>query len=562
MRKLDDVSINTKMLVAFALVFVVALGLGVLSLQRLAAVNAGAREIRESWLVSTRALGEFKYHTMRYRQLQAAHILAPTPEQAAKEAATMAEVAASADSAWKEYEPTITAGEEEKLAARIHQAWLTYLSDNATLMTADAQHDMAASYRLYTGNLRTSFNAFADLLSEDIALNEKGAAASVAQGEALYASARLWIALGLGFAALICVLATAMAILGISRPILRLTGTMSRLARHELAIEIDGRGRKDEIGRMAAAVQVFKDGLIEADRLAAERQQEQARKEARQRAIEDHIASFETKLQEMLKILGDSSTELRATAESMSSIAEETSRQATTVAAASEQASANVQTVASASEELTASIAEIGRQIAQSNTVAAKAVDEAQRTGTRMETLAQSAQRVGEVVELINNVATQTNLLALNATIEAARAGEAGKGFAVVASEVKALANQTSKATEEIGAQISEMQGATKAGVDAIGGIQSIIDEISRITGAIAAAIEQQGSATQEITRNTHESAHGTQEVSRNIGDVTKAAQETGSAATQMLAAADGLNRQAVGLRQEVDRFLERIRAA
>ncbi len=562
MRKLDDLSIKVKVIGAFGCILLVTIMLGLLAIQRLSAVNDSARDVRDNWLIATRALGDFKYQTMRYRQLQAAHILSANDEEAAKESASMAAQIETADKAWKIYEPTISPGEETRLAADIVKAWRDYLAANDKLMQADKQHDMIASSRLYKGDLRTSYNAFADLLTKDIDLNTAGAHKAVSEGEALYESARLWTLSGLGFAVLLGVASGLMVVTRVSRPISRMTESMTKLAGHDLAAEIEGRDRKDEIGKMAGAVQVFKENMIEGDRLAAAQKTEQEKKAQRQTAIDGYIASFEREVQETLKTLGSAATELRSTAEGMSAIAEQTSRQSIAVATVSEQTSTSVTTVAAATEELTASIAEISRQASQSSNVAGKAVQEAARTNEKVQGLAEAAQRIGEVVELINGIASQTNLLALNATIEAARAGEAGKGFAVVASEVKALANQTAKATEDISSQIADMQSATKSSVDAIANINNVIGEINQITVGISAAVEQQGAATKEITRNTQQSAEGSREVSRNIGDVTQAAKETGAAATQVLSASDDLSRQAANLRQEVDQFLGKIRAA
>jgi methyl-accepting chemotaxis protein len=253
---------------------------------------------------------------------------------------------------------------------------------------------------------------------------------------------------------------------------------------------------------------------------------------------------------------------MRSTAESMSSVAEQASRQALAVSSASEQASSNVQTVATAAEELSASIGEISRQVMHAATISSRAVEDAQRTDETMRGLVEAATRIGDVVKLINDIASQTNLLALNATIEAARAGDAGKGFAVVATEVKTLASQTADATGEIDAQIREIQASTRRAVDSIAGIGGTIGEISRISTAIASAIEQQGAATNEIARNVQQAAAGTAEVSRNVSGVTEAAGETGNAATEVLGAASELSRQSAALHDRVEHFLAGIRVA
>jgi methyl-accepting chemotaxis protein len=349
---------------------------------------------------------------------------------------------------------------------------------------------------------------------------------------------------------------------GVTRPLIGMTAAMRKLAGGDNSTAIPGIGRADEVGAMASAVQVFKENMIKAETLAAEQAAEQTRKEQRRSSIESCISRFEATVNAALKALAAASTELGNTARSMTSTAEETSRQATAVAGAAEEASTNVQTVASAAEELSGSIAEISRQVTQSTTVTGKAVRDAETTDAEFTTLAEAAQQIGDVVKLINGIAGQTNLLALNATIEAARAGEAGKGFAVVASEVKNLATQTAKATEDITAKIGEVQAATSRSVQAIRGISHTIGQINEISTTIASAVEEQGAATQEISRNVQQAAAGTAEVSSNIAGVTAAAGETGAAAHQVQAAAGDLAKQGETLRGEVDEFLANIRAA
>ncbi|MEY9183312.1 methyl-accepting chemotaxis protein [Bradyrhizobium sp. USDA 326] len=349
----------------------------------------------------------------------------------------------------------------------------------------------------------------------------------------------------------------------VTHPIQRITTEMGILAQGDTSVVVSGTERKDEIGEMAQAVQVFKTNAIEVERLKAE-QVEAERRNAEQRK-QDMIRladDFEGAVGQIIGTVSSASTQLEASASTLTGTAERSQQLATTVASASEEASTNVQSVASATEEMASSVGEISRQVQESARMAGDAVGQARATTERVSELSKAAARIGDVVELINTIAGQTNLLALNATIEAARAGEAGRGFAVVASEVKALAEQTAKATGEIGQQISGIQAATNDSVGAIKEISSTIERLSEISSAIAAAVEEQGAATQEIARNVQQAAQGTQQVSSNITDVQRGATETGTASSQVLSAAQMLSNDSNRLKTEVSKFLTNVRAA
>jgi methyl-accepting chemotaxis protein len=356
----------------------------------------------------------------------------------------------------------------------------------------------------------------------------------------------------------------AFSFLSISRPMMRLNGALGAMAGGNLDAVIPGANRGDEIGDLAKTVVVIRENAEQKARDEAEAKIKQDQFAAQQRKADmvKLADTFETAVGEIVETVSSASSELETSAGRLTANAERAQELTTMVAAASEEASTNVQSVASATEQLSSSVNEISRQVQESARMATEAVGQARITNDRVSELSKAASRIGDVVELINTIAEQTNLLALNATIEAARAGEAGRGFAVVASEVKALAEQTSKATGEIGQQISGIQAATQDSVNAIKEISGTIEKLSEISSTIAAAVEEQGAATQEISRNVQQAAHGTQQVSAGITDVQRGASETGTASTQVLSAAQSLSGDSNRLKVEVDKFLNSVRAA
>jgi methyl-accepting chemotaxis protein len=349
---------------------------------------------------------------------------------------------------------------------------------------------------------------------------------------------------------------------GIVGPLTRMTTAMNRLAGGDTGIDIPARDGSDEIADMARAVEVFRRNAITAEQHAGEQAAERAAKEQRAQRVDTLIQGFESRVGQMVRVIETASGELKTTAQSMTTTAAHTNARAGTVADAAREASSGVQTVAAAAEELTSSIGEIGRQVSQSARMTGQAAEDARKTDAVVQALSDGAQKIGEVVGLISSIASQTNLLALNATIEAARAGDAGKGFAVVASEVKSLAQQTARATEDISAQIGQIQASTREAVAAIRGIVGMIEEVSSIATGIAASVEEQGAATGEIARNAQRTAEGTQSVTANIAAVSEAANDAGAAADLVLGAATGLSRQAEALSSEIGAFVREVRAA
>jgi len=463
---------------------------------------------------------------------------------------------------WTAYEATAMTAEERALADEARAGMDRADAPIARLLAIVDAHDRTGLDTFVTRDLYPTIDPIGGPIGKLVDLQIRVAQDEYARAEATTVSSAITMAaIGAGALAVLG-FAVWTVLAGVSRPLTRMEDAMRRLADGELGTEVPHVGRADEIGAMAAAVQVFRDNGLERARLEGESAAERAARDRRAALVERIIAEFDADVGTVLRTVASASSELEATAGALSTTAEESARSATAVAAASEQASANVETVASAAEELANSIGEITTQVRSSGRVADEAIAAAAATEGTVQGLVASAERIGSVLQLIAAIAGQTNLLALNATIEAARAGEAGRGFAVVASEVKDLAGQTARATDEIGTQIQEMQTATgrvAASIQAIGGV---IRRMSESAAAIAAAVEQQGAATREIARNVAQASVGTQQVTSNIAGVTEAATHTGAGATQVLSSSGELARGAETLKSRVDGFFASIRAA
>jgi methyl-accepting chemotaxis protein len=538
---------------------------GALALRELFAIRAAATALATNWLPSVEKVSAIEVAASEVRIKQYRLILlSGTPEARATHDAVLATIHANLREARRTYEPLITTPGERTLYETFAASWARFeQADRAVRSLMEAGRHQEAVALLIKPEVVASYDEARATLTRLVAYDKDAAAsdAGSAMDRAESASAAAWAGIALALASALG--AALFGLVRIARPIQAMTGAMARLARGDASIEIPLTLRRDEIGAMAAAVQVFKDNLIQNHRLAAEAEEARlAAENLRRSGMREMADRFAQAVGLIIEQVSTSASGLQATAQAMTATAAETADQSTAVAAAAEEAAGNVNTVAAAAEQLGTSVQEIGRQVDGSAKLARNAVDETDQTGALVQELSLSVARIGDVAGLIASIASQTNLLALNATIEAARAGDAGRGFAVVASEVKALAEQTARATDEISGQIARVQLSTGEAVSAIGAITARIREIDGVATSIAAAVEQQGAATQEIVRNVGQAAQGTGAVTRNIVIVAGAAEETGRAASDVLREATGLSAKSEHLTDEVKRFLESLRAA
>ncbi|PZA11147.1 methyl-accepting chemotaxis protein [Rhodopseudomonas palustris] len=563
---LSKISIRTKITSLVAMLLIALSGLGAVSLLKLSSMNANTVEITTNWLPTVTLLGEMRSSVLYYRMRLRDHLLETSDEAMSKLEKQIATIEEKIKTEQKAYELLISSSEEKQIYQDWVDLWDKYRAAAPKLLDFSRKsHNGQISIEgvnLLSGTLNPLANQMDAVMQKDITLNNKGASDASSAAAATYSSAFFIVMTILGLAITVGVIASVMVIRDITSGIGSIIKPMQALGQGDLSADVPYRGVSTEIGAMADSLQVFKEALIAkkaADEAAA---REAEAKIARGQRVDSATRQFEAAIGQIVETVSSASTELEASAGTLTATAGHAEELTTAVAAASEQASANVQSVASATEEMSSSISEISRQVQESARIANDAVDQARKTNDSVGMLSTAAARIGDVVELINTIAGQTNLLALNATIEAARAGDAGRGFAVVAAEVKALAEQTAKATGEIGQQIAGIQTATDQSVSAIREIGMTIGRMSEIASTIASAVEEQGAATQEISRNVQQAAQGTQQVSSNITDVQRGATETGTASGQVLSAAKSLSEDSSRLRDEVARFLETVRAA
>ncbi len=562
---LANVSIRAKITAVVAFLLLATTGMGLLAVRNMRAIDASTADITTNWLPSVRVLGELRAGVITYRNVIREHLLSETAEEKAATEKVLATVVESNAKLRQSYERLITSPEERALYNDWVQLWERYKKGTEEVIALSRKSVGKPPHEAHELNAKTvnKIGVEADgVLEKSIDLNNAGADKAGSEAADNYAFA-FWVVVAItGIATIVGIAIGFYLIRDVSRGIASIVAPMQALGGGDLTAQVPHQGEKTEIGSMADSLQVFKQALIAkkaADEAAA---RDAEAKIERGRRVDGITREFEAMIGEIVNTVSSASAQLESSAGTLTATAGRSRELTTVVAAASEEASTNVQSVASATEELTSSVNEISRQVQESARMASGAVNEARKTNDRVSELSKAAARIGDVVELINTIAGQTNLLALNATIEAARAGEAGRGFAVVASEVKALAEQTAKATGEIGQQIGGIQAATQESVNAIKEISGTIEKLSEISSTIAAAVEEQGAATQEISRNVQQAAHGTMQVSSNITDVQRGANETGSASSQVLSAAQSLSGESNRLKLEVGKFLNSVRAA
>jgi methyl-accepting chemotaxis protein len=561
---LASMSIRAKIISVVAFLLVAMTGMGLLAVMNMRAMNVNTVEIATNWLPGVRVLGELRAGVITFRSNIRQHLSSDTIEEKDVAEKSMAATVENNNKIRRTYESMISNSEERALYDDWTRLWKDYEAVAAQVVDLSRKAAGRSAQEAFELNKKAAKMGLAAdaVLGKDIEFNNKGADKASSDAADNYSSALKMLTVILGFAVIAGVTVSFFLVRDVSNGIASIVTPMQALGEGDLSADVPHRGETTEMGAMANALQVFKEALIAKKAADDAATRDAEAKIDRGRRVDNITREFEAMIGEIVNTVSAASSQLESSAGTLTSSASRSKELATTVAAASEEATSNVQSVASATEELSSSVTEISRQVQESARMANDAVGQARSTTDRVSELSKAATRIGDVVELINTIAGQTNLLALNATIEAARAGEAGRGFAVVASEVKALAEQTSKATGEIGQQISGIQAATLDSVNAIKEISSTIERLSEISSAIAAAVEEQGAATQEISRNVQQAAQGTQRVSSNIADVERGAGETGSASSQVLSAAKALSGDSSRLKQEVGKFLTSVRVA
>jgi methyl-accepting chemotaxis protein len=561
MHAFSRLSISAKLFAIVSFLFLVIAIIGGFAFLQMRTINAAAHDIQAQWLPSVRWVGEMRVQSARFRAVLRDHLIVADAERADVDK-NLAARKADFEKAAKAYQPLISSPAERELADQLDKQWQSFAGASAEVQSLANKGEVAAAKDINAKKVVPIGRAMDATLAKLVELNDKGAETAGQGADASYRNAILLMTLILGGAIVLGLGAAIYMVRDIRQGIGSILKPMGQLTDGELSVEIPHQGEATEIGRIASALQIFKQALVAKQASDEAARAEEALKAARAQRISTATGDFETMISELVDSLSSASTELEASATTMTKTSDGTMSLSDSAASASRAVTDNIQAVAAATEEITSSVNEIGRQVHESNRIASTAVSQAQKTDESIARLSLAAGRINDVVKLIREVAEQTNLLALNATIEAARAGEAGRGFAVVASEVKALATQTAKATAEIDAQVADMQTATAESVAAIKEIGSTITLISEVSSAIAAAVEQQGAATQEIARNVQQSAQLSTQVASGVTEVKRGSSETSGAAGEVLTAAQSLARESDHLKSQVETFLDTVRAA
>ena len=559
---LSRLSISAKLIALVSVLLLSLVALGTYSIIEMRTINKSTQEIRGNWLPSIRLLGEMRTQAARFRAVLRDYL--PGPDET-----EMLDIQKNIDArsrdfvkAFEAYGKLATTSEEQAMYQDLGTEWKAFRAGADEVIAAARKYDFAQARKLNATKVVKVGRAMDAALAKIVVFNDKGADRAGDTATSEYERAFLVMLSGLVILILLGATAAFLIVRDVTKGIASVIEPMQLLAQGDLSPEIPHQGKKTEIGKIAATLQVFKEALVAKKAADAAAAEEATAKMQRAETVDGITRKFESMIGELVTSFSSASTEMESSAGTLTKAADVTQQLSTSAANGSRTVSESIQSTAAATEEITSSVGEIGRQVMESSRVAQRAVQQAEKTNSSISELSAAAARIGDVVKLITAIAEQTNLLALNATIEAARAGEAGRGFAVVASEVKALASQTAKATDEIGAQIAGMQAATDDSVVTIKEISATIDQISEISSAIAAAVEEQGAATQEIARNVRQAAELCSQVAVNIDDVSRGNSETGAASSQVFSAAQSLAQESTRLQVEVQSFITQIRAA
>lgn len=547
----NNLRIGTKILIALAALVLIICAMGAFSIDRLMRTHETTIEIDKIWLPSVRNIGDIRYNMARHRAIISRHVMAITPDQKAQVEQRARAAEENVDKSRKRYEPLIGSAEARSAYNEFVTAWQAYLAESQKMLAVSRSNDTGAAIKLFVNDVSAEGLKAEATLDKVVSLNLAGAEAAETAGYQLYADSRNLLIAGVGLAFLVSILATVFLRRTVARPVVSMTTAMTKIAAGELETLVPAAGRRDEIGRMAEAVLVFRTQAVESRRQAErEKLAEAEAVEIRRNAILEMADTVENETTGAVEAIASTAREVDSAAQEMVKFAASVSLDTQSVAAASEQALANARTVASAADQLSHSIGEISGHIVRATDVTRLAVASGTTATSTIMTLTEAVTRISDVTKLIGSIASQTNLLALNATIESARAGDAGRGFAVVASEVKNLASQTARSTEEINQQVAAIQSVTDAVASAIMDVTNRIREIDEAASAIARSIEQQGSSTREIAANVSQTAAAAREVSEKIQNVSAGAEQVDGRAKSVRTSIGEVTSKIGGLRE------------